>query len=296
VSLKQSPKFSGERKHFPVWLTKAIAVCALNRVSLLKAGFKDMLPANDTILLDKMNPDEFQFIVNKNVDLVAMNLFTVMLCDTDVMIMHIDSTKTRDWPDVLARKLIEKLCTMFKPGDTIAAAEQLEKLMKLKLKKKRDPKYLESKIASLETSYGCQIDEKLKIAAIGGKPYSADIHSKMKAFKKATGNITSADLIQAMMESFRISGNADSDRNDSSDDEVILAATEFKFSCNLCVKGGHKAKDCPQRNKIKCKEHCGRLGHTKRHADWKLKANKSKRPEWWNDMAAVTADEGKILL
>jgi len=94
------------------------------------------------------------------------------------------------------------------------------------------------------------------------------------------------------MESFRISGNADSGTNDSSNDEVILAATEFKFSCNLCGKGGHKAKDCPQRNNVKC-EHCGRLGHTKATC-WKLEANKSKRPEWWNDMAAATADEGKL--
>jgi hypothetical protein len=244
-----------------------------------------------------MMPDEFQFIVNKNANLVAMNLLTVMLCDTDAMIMLIDSTKTKDWPDGLAWKLIEKLCTKFKPGDTIASAEQLEKLMKLTLKKNQDPEYLESKIASLETSYGCRIEEKLKIAAIvkaGGKQYSADIRSKMKAFKRASGNATSADLIQAMMESFRISGKADSDTNDSSDDEVTLAATEFKFSCNLCGKGGHKAKDCPQRNKIKC-EHCGRLGHTKATC-WKLEANKSKRPEWWNDMAAATADEGELLL
>ena len=133
--------------------------------------------------------------------------------------------------------------------------------MKLTLKKNQDPEYLESKIASLKTSYGCQIEEKLKIAAIvkaGGKQYSADIHSKMKAFKRAGGNVTSADLIQAMMESFRIFGNwkDDLDTNDSSDDEVIPAVTEFKFSCNLCGKSGHKAKDCPQRNKNKCK-HCG---------------------------------------
>jgi len=67
----------------------------------LKAGFKDMLPANDAILLDKTKPDEFQFIVNKNVNLVAMNLLTVMLCDTDAMIMLIDFMKTRDWPDGL---------------------------------------------------------------------------------------------------------------------------------------------------------------------------------------------------
>jgi hypothetical protein len=88
------------------------------------------------------------------VNLVAMNLSTVMLCDTDAMIMLIDSTKTKDWHG-LAWKLIEKLCTKFKPGDMIASAEQLEKLMKLTLKKGQDPEYLESKIASLETSYGC---------------------------------------------------------------------------------------------------------------------------------------------
>jgi len=102
VSLNQIPKFSGERTHFAVWLMKATAVCALNGVRpALKAGFKDMLPANDAILLDKMKPDEFQFIVNKNANLVAMNLLTVMLCDMDAMIMRIDSTKTKDWPDGL---------------------------------------------------------------------------------------------------------------------------------------------------------------------------------------------------
>jgi len=45
----------------------------------LKAGFRDLLPANDGILLDKTKPDEFEFIVNKNANIVAMNLLTVML-------------------------------------------------------------------------------------------------------------------------------------------------------------------------------------------------------------------------
>jgi hypothetical protein len=61
------------------------------------------------------------------------------------------------------------------------------------------PQYLECKIASLETSYGCQIEEKLKIAAIvkaGGKQYAADIHSKTRAIKRAGGYVTSADLIR----------------------------------------------------------------------------------------------------
>jgi hypothetical protein len=60
ASLKQIPKFSGEKKHFPVWLTKGRAVCALNGVSAaLKPGFKDVLPANDAIPLDKTKSDEF---------------------------------------------------------------------------------------------------------------------------------------------------------------------------------------------------------------------------------------------
>jgi hypothetical protein len=163
----------------------------------------------------------------------------------------------------LAWKLIEKLCTKFKPGDTITSAEQLEKPMKLTLKKMQDPEYLESKIASLETSYGCQIEEKVKIAAIV-KAGAADIHRKMRSIKRAGGNVTSADLIQAMMESFRIGGILDSDKSDSN-------ATEFKFVCNLCGKNRHKVKDCPQRDKIKCK-HCGQSEH-KKETCWKLEAN-----------------------
>jgi hypothetical protein len=69
----------------------------------------------------------------------------------------------------------------------ITSAEQLEKLMKLKLKKKQDLEYCESKMASLKTSYGCQIKEDLKIAAnvkAGGRQYSDTIHSKTKAIKR----------------------------------------------------------------------------------------------------------------
>ena len=167
ASLKQIWKFSTERKHFPVWLIKATAVCAMNGVSaMLKPGFKDVLPANDSIPMDKTKPNEFQISMNKNVNLAVMNLLTMMLCDTDAFIMLIDSTKMKDCPNGLAWKLIEKLCTKFEPGDTIASAEQLEKLVKLMLKKKQDPEYLESKIVSLKTGYGCQIEEKLKIAVI----------------------------------------------------------------------------------------------------------------------------------
>ncbi len=96
------------------------------------------------------------------------------------------------------------------------------------------------------------------------------------------------------MESFRIGGMADSDKSDSKEDEVIVTATEFKFICNHCGKNGHKAKDCPRRDKIKCK-HRGRLGY-KKTTCWKLELNKSKRLEWWTDTAAASTDDSEILL
>ncbi len=49
----------------------------------------------------------------------------------------------------------------------------------------------------------------------------------------------------------KLYGKADSDMSES-EDKVIATATAFKFNCNLCGKGGHKARDCPQRNMNKC--------------------------------------------
>ncbi len=65
-----------------------------------------------------------------------MNLLTVMLCDTDAMIMLIDSTKTKDWPNGLAWKLNEKLCTKFKPGE--ADETHVEEESRSRVSRKQD--------------------------------------------------------------------------------------------------------------------------------------------------------------
>ncbi len=88
----------------------------------------------------------------------------------------------------------------------------------------------------------------------GERQYSDTICSKTKAINRAGGNVTSADLIQAMVESFRIYGKAESNMSDSNN-KVIATVTAFKCERNLCGKGGHKARDWPQYDKIKCK-HC----------------------------------------
>ncbi len=78
-----------------------------------------------------------------------------------------------------------------------------------------------------------------------------------------------------------------------SKDEMIATVTAFKFDCNIRGKGGHNARDSPQLDMIKCK-HCGWL-EDKKETCWKVEENKSKRPEWWIDTAAESADEDEII-
>ena len=78
----------------------------------------------------------------------------------------------------------------------------------------------------------------------------------MISIKRAGGTVMSVDLIQAMVESFRIHGKAELDMSDSKEDKVVATVTAYKVNCNLCGTSRHKAEDCPQHHKIKCK-HCG---------------------------------------
>jgi hypothetical protein len=94
----------------------------------------------------------------------------------------------------------------------------------------------------------------MKIAAVMkamGKKYSDTIQSETCMIEKAGGIVTNDDQIQAMTQSFRIYGKSKEDMIDSYN-KVIAIATSFKFDCNFCGKGGHKANDCPQCDKIKC--------------------------------------------
>lgn len=60
--------------------------------------------------------------------------------------------------------LIENLEKKYKPKDVIAAAEQMKKLIELKLKKKTED--LGDKIAELENACSSVLDKKQKVAVI----------------------------------------------------------------------------------------------------------------------------------
>jgi hypothetical protein len=295
------PKYLGKKSKFSMFAVKAKAYLAMKFLGpTLKRTFKNLLPANDQVLLDQNKPKELAMLKSKEMNLHAMNIMTVMLSESDLMLMMIESSKSQDWPDGLAYVLWEKLLRKFKPSDQIAAAKQTVKLYALKLGKDMDPTVLEEKIASL--GYGIPISKEMKISAVmkaAGKYYSDTIQSKTRAIKRAGGTVTCDDLIQAMTESFSIHGNKESDSKN--EDNVTLPARSFSFNgnCNICGKQGHKASECCEKHKIKC-EHYRRTGHKKEFC-WKLEANKSKRPDWYMDNSKkvcveVEDESGEIIL
>jgi len=301
TSVEKVPKFSRKKSNFSMFAAKAKAYLAMKFLSAtLSANFKESLPVNDAVELDVNKPKELVKNKCKAMNLHAMNLLTVMMAENDLMLMMVESAKSKDWPDGLAYVLWDKLLKKFKPFDQVAKAEQTAKLLNLKLKKGEDPSELELKIASIEAMYGIPLSDERKIAAVmkaAGYDYSDTIQSETRMIEKAGGTVTYDDLIQAMTQSFRIHGNR-SNSDSESDEDVALAAVvgSFKGKCNVCGKEGHKASECPKKKSVTCRN-CMKKGHTEEFC-WQLEKNKSRQPEWWKseEQANASVDVEEVIL
>ncbi len=70
-----------------------------------------------------------------------------MMAENDLILMMVESVKSKEWPNGLVYVLWEKLIKKSKPSDQVAKADQTAKLLSLKLKKGEDPSELELRIA-----------------------------------------------------------------------------------------------------------------------------------------------------
>jgi hypothetical protein len=148
-------KFNGKKNKFAMWApAKANLYLAMKFLGpTISASFKDSLPENEQVELDLNKPNQLARNKCKAMNLHAMNLLTVMMVANDLMLVMVESVKSKEWPNGLAYVLWEKLIKKFKLSDQVAKAEQTAKLLSLKLKKGEDQSELELRIALLEAMY-----------------------------------------------------------------------------------------------------------------------------------------------
>jgi len=285
-------QFSGKKEDYPVFASKFKALCAMKGcLEALEPSFMAQLPADDSTVLDESKEAEAKQIEAKKKNMTAMSYLTFAM-STPQLLAKIEASKSTAWPGGLAYELWAKLEKKYKPKDTLAVAEAMQKLMALKLDQSQDPESLGDEIAKIENAFRVPIDEQQKIAAVvnaGGEKYSDVII--MATNKAGSGNVTADDLIEAMGEKWRIMDGSKEMSNLVL--ETSLAGVEkkwFPFVCYNCGEKGHRANDCPEKTRkwtgFSCK-HCGRKGHVEKDC-WDKEENKDKRPKGYKAKKSET--------
>ncbi len=80
-----------------MFAAKAKSYLAIKFLSAsLSVNFKDSLPVNDQVELDLSKPDKLAKNKCKVLNLHGMNLLTVMMAETDLMLMIAESVKSKE--------------------------------------------------------------------------------------------------------------------------------------------------------------------------------------------------------
>ena len=152
--------------------------------------------------------------------------------------MKVAKTKTNEWPSGRAFAIMEMLLKKHRPKDILSKVHQKKKLMKLKLKNGQDPDEFGTAIASLEIEYRNTFEEEDKIAALvgaAGPQYATTIISETKRVAGSNKNVTCDELIEAMSEHWRMSGEGKSFVEDEPTETALANPGKFETNGNTTI-------------------------------------------------------------
>ena len=205
--------------------------------------------------------------------------------------------KTVAWPGGEAWKVKEALLKKYRPDDVLTVSELKKRLNNVSMKANQDPSDMFEELAAIEHAYSSTAatlgDQDLIGAVFAAAPEK--YHTVLGITADIKGEaLEIEDFEKAMYNLWRQGGGKPSVEN--KDNELVLGA--FAGTCYVCKNQGHKATDCPSKNKGgggggnnqgsnkrgggkkkfmgNC-NNCGKFGHMKSNC-LALEANKDKRP------------------
>ena len=134
---------------------------------------------------------------------------------------------------------------MFHPKDTMAEAQQRQRLGELTLKDSEDPHSFGLKIASLlEINNTLSNEDKMTtLICVAGSRYATTICGEKKLFESKGEEITFKALLTAIRDVWQLSSKS-AGRNEGKTALGLVQLGAFTGNCYNCNKPGHASVDC----------------------------------------------------
>ena len=219
-------------------------------------------------------------------------------------------SKSTGYPSGVAHVALENLNQRFAKVDSFTATEMRIKLSKIKMKKGEDPVTFFDALNKIKEMSDQLTSDKITMSEYITQVFtgtSSKYTLGLRNIKEKKGDaLTLDDLEDEVYEQYRMEHLGDSSDEEEADETALATPgqgwankREFKGVCYNCNKKGHRAHECPEKNrnqgqgqgqggrratrpgkfKGKCHE-CGKYGHKKADC-WEREANADKRPNNW---------------
>jgi len=196
------PKFSGKLEDYVLWIQRWWAFATFKGFeTALKEGTCN-LPSRADATLDKNNPSE-----KVQIEGLARNdkalLYLTMAFDSTVLMSKINKTKSAEFLNGIAWKVMVQLKRENQPEDTTALAECRNDMMKLVLRKNEAPTTLSDKLNAIVVKHKVTVSTAEEVASvISAAPsiYAGTIASVQREKRNAGEDVEVEHLIEAMQE------------------------------------------------------------------------------------------------
>jgi hypothetical protein len=244
------PQFDGDHSRFQLWWRKFQAFAYLAGFSeAIKEERDSDLPETYKTPIDTESQEGRRMMIAKKQNEAAMSCFTMAFVKEGVMGL-VSRAITKEWPGGLAYLVVQGLMNKYHPNDTYTLVEMRKNLNMLKMRKGSDPALMFEQLSSIQEKYlppGETIDERDLIAIVlAAAPM--EYQSCLTDLQNRKGKeLKLIDIEVLMNQHYRSLVSMKGMSNDNGRDEILLSS--FGGECFHCGKEGHRANQCPDREK-----------------------------------------------